>query len=367
MAPAAQALEAVLARLLPVALDFLARTFGLDQLPRLLRLGLEALRRPIDKGIDWVLGKIVRLAKNAGKGVKQGGAAAAQAGQQAVGTQPDNRTLAQKQQALVQGLATGTALLRDEHLSEVTLLARLRQVQQQQQLTVLKVVHDRSTDDTEIVHLHGEINPQQDGPKIARKKGLPKLALKDRIQLWQAGTWSADYLKLTQLPQPSTQATYQASGSIAGVARIELLTLETYGTNWRKYHPYKEGEAWAAIRALDYWTQCKDARQALNYRHHRQFNNPVSKDWHHIHEQSNGGAHSVKNLGLVDSDLNRNALNNYFRQRYPFTGGLTLREYLKGKSADENRQRGLVALRDLGLTLHQRTGTDSLPYQEITR
>jgi len=33
-----------LARLLPVALDFLARTFGLDQLPRLLRLGLETLR-----------------------------------------------------------------------------------------------------------------------------------------------------------------------------------------------------------------------------------------------------------------------------------------------------------------------------------
>ncbi|HET9505731.1 MAG TPA: hypothetical protein VFO93_19455 [Hymenobacter sp.] len=47
VAPAAQALEAVLARLLPVALDFLARTFGLDKLPRLLRLGLEALRRPV--------------------------------------------------------------------------------------------------------------------------------------------------------------------------------------------------------------------------------------------------------------------------------------------------------------------------------
>ena len=84
VAPAAQALEAVLARLLPVVLDFLARTFGLDQLPRLLRLGLEALRRPIDKGLDWVLGHLVQLAKNAGQGVKQGGAAAAQAGQQAI-------------------------------------------------------------------------------------------------------------------------------------------------------------------------------------------------------------------------------------------------------------------------------------------
>ncbi len=36
VAPAAQALEAVLARLLPVALDLLARTFGLDKLPKLL-------------------------------------------------------------------------------------------------------------------------------------------------------------------------------------------------------------------------------------------------------------------------------------------------------------------------------------------
>jgi hypothetical protein len=83
--PAAEALDGILAQLLRVALDFLARTFGLDKLPKLLRLGLQALRRPVEKGVNWVLEKIIQLARKAWQAVKKGGAAAAQAGRQAVG------------------------------------------------------------------------------------------------------------------------------------------------------------------------------------------------------------------------------------------------------------------------------------------
>jgi hypothetical protein len=83
--PAAEALDGILAQLLRVALDFLARTFGLDKLPKLLRVGLQALRRPVEKGVNGVLDKIIRLAQKAWQGVKKGRAAAAQAGKQAVG------------------------------------------------------------------------------------------------------------------------------------------------------------------------------------------------------------------------------------------------------------------------------------------
>jgi hypothetical protein len=68
-----------------VALDFLARPFGLDKLPKLLRLGLQALRRPVEKGVNGVLDQIIKLAQKAWQGAKKGGAAVAQAGQQALG------------------------------------------------------------------------------------------------------------------------------------------------------------------------------------------------------------------------------------------------------------------------------------------
>jgi hypothetical protein len=83
--PAAEALDGILTQLLRGALDFLARTFGLDKLPKLLRVGLQALRRPVEKGVNWVLDKIIKLAQKAWQAVKKGGAALAQAGQQAVG------------------------------------------------------------------------------------------------------------------------------------------------------------------------------------------------------------------------------------------------------------------------------------------
>jgi hypothetical protein len=87
--PAAEALDGLLTQLLRVALDFLARTFGLDKLPKLLRVGLQALRRPVEKGVNGVLDKIIKLARKAWQGVKKGGVAVARAGKQAVGTVKD--------------------------------------------------------------------------------------------------------------------------------------------------------------------------------------------------------------------------------------------------------------------------------------
>ncbi len=190
VAPAAQALEAVLARLLPVALDFLARTFGLDQLPRLLRLGLEALRRPIDKGLDWVLGKIVQLAKNAGKAGKKG---VENKLPKAALTAPDslqladNRTPTQKQEALQQAVAAGTTLLREEQLSHAKLATHLAAIRQQYRLTSLRLVTESETTDFELVHLHGAVNPQQRGPSVRRARPLtPGAVPRPPVQVQQA-------------------------------------------------------------------------------------------------------------------------------------------------------------------------------------
>jgi hypothetical protein len=83
--PAAEALDGILTQLLRVALDFWPALSGSDKLPQLLRVGLQALRRPVEKGVNGVLDNIIKLAQKAWQAVKKGGAAVAQAGQQAVG------------------------------------------------------------------------------------------------------------------------------------------------------------------------------------------------------------------------------------------------------------------------------------------
>jgi hypothetical protein len=202
-----------------------------------------------------------------------------------------------------------------------------------------------------------------------------QVSIEQKVALFQNGKWEEETAyTIKQVPGPGTTGAYRAERGQGAAKEVHELQAEDFGTTWRKYSPYKQGEAWAKIKKESGWANYADARQAWNYRAHRQFSNPANKDWQHIHEQSNKGPNTVENLALVDSDLNRNDLNHYFSKRYPFTGRLTLRQYLKSQSAEENTKRGLIAIAELGLTLHDRTAhlTDeetpySLPYQEITR
>ncbi|ADI12112.1 hypothetical protein SBI_08994 [Streptomyces bingchenggensis BCW-1] len=107
--------------------------------------------------------------------------------------------------------------------------------------------------------------------------------------------------------------------------------------SWHRHYLNKKGKAWENIRGASQWDDYRDARQALNYRaniYHgtnagKLFQNPSGKDWHHIRENSAGGAHSVRNLALTDSDLNRKTFNEWFSKTVDErTGGVPLRDFL---------------------------------------
>lgn len=64
---AANMVEKALAKAIPVAIGFLAALLGLGGISEKIRSVIEAIRAPINKAIDWVIGKAVQLIKAAGK------------------------------------------------------------------------------------------------------------------------------------------------------------------------------------------------------------------------------------------------------------------------------------------------------------
>jgi hypothetical protein len=72
LAPAAQAVETTLVKVLPVALAFLARWLGLDGLGGAIRDGLKKVQAPVEKAVGKVLDVITDKAKAVWSAVKGG-------------------------------------------------------------------------------------------------------------------------------------------------------------------------------------------------------------------------------------------------------------------------------------------------------
>jgi hypothetical protein len=93
LAPAAQAVETTLVKVLPVALSFLARWLGLDGISGAIQTGLQKVQAPVERAVGKVLDAVVDKAKalwgavkgGAGKAVDQGRQGAAAVGGKVAG------------------------------------------------------------------------------------------------------------------------------------------------------------------------------------------------------------------------------------------------------------------------------------------
>jgi hypothetical protein len=170
LAPAAQAVETTLVKVLPVALSFLARWLGLDGISGAIQTGLQKVQAPVERAVGKVLDAVVDKAKAIWGAVKGSAGKAVDKGQRvAAATQPaDRRTLPQKQAALDQALTAGTSLLRNHHLTPEAVVRGLLQLRQQHQLTDLRIRQDGTTPQAQRLHLHGAVNPEQEGPTVER-------------------------------------------------------------------------------------------------------------------------------------------------------------------------------------------------------
>jgi hypothetical protein len=350
VANAAKKVEQTMANTLTVIIAFLAKFAGLGNIPEKIVGIIKKIRQPIDKGLDKIVAWLGGLLKKIGGAILGTGK-----------DKVDSRTPEEKQKALSSALNESNILLNDDNLGKEEVQEKLPNIQKKYQLKSLTLLIDNDTDIESLIHVHGEVNPVTDTEKKKKPK-KPPVKTGDKVQIIYNGDWSVDFIKITN---QINQYKYEASGKIDKNQVSKTLFSKDYGKEWRKYNPYKTGDAWEAIKNLNAWSSYKDASQTLSYRKHARFNVPEGKNWHHIHEQNNSGPNTLPNLALVDSGLNQGFLNAYFTKSYPETAGLPLRQFLKGKSHAEHMTWGLKAIEAAGKSLTNNKDEGRGPYNEI--
>ena len=151
------------------------------------------MRAPVEKAVDWVIGKAVAglkkvgglvpgkgkgkgtdPSKDAAKGTAPGRPPAdpKQAGTpQPNAAQPgaDARTADQKKADLDAGVAEADKLVQKEELSDAQIRKMLPAIKAKYHMTALNLIVDSQTGADSFAHIHGAVNPEEDSPK--RKRG----------------------------------------------------------------------------------------------------------------------------------------------------------------------------------------------------
>jgi len=336
-------IEAALAKSIPVLIGFLAALLGIGGVADKVKKIFQALSKPVMKAVDWVVGKIVGFGKKIWAKMRKGG---------------KDRSPEKKAKDLEKGLAAADKLAA-KRLPVEEIRDKLPAIRAKYKMTSLEIAVDEKTEARSVVHFTGEVNPRGSSPKRTIPAD-PKVQVDDEIQVRSGSKWAL--CKVTGVTD--THLNYlghDAVGKISGT-----LQLAGMNTSWRKYRPeanYKTGAAFEAIRTLSTWSNFADARQVLSYRAHGSFNVPPGKNWHHIHENSAGGAHAVANLALATAGQNQD-FNVWFARAQRGTGGLSLREFLKSQGADVHRTWGLDCIAKHGLSVRL-SDQGRGPYQEI--
>jgi hypothetical protein len=319
--------------IIPVILDFFAKLLNIggivDAVKNIINKIVGPIHKAIDKMVDWLKGVLNKVVDKV-KGVF---------GKKEEKKKDDGNVDPEKQKALHIAIEESENLLVDDELSEEEVAEKLPEIKKKYGLVELKLVIDQDGTEEDLVHVHGEINPSEDSHRIKKRK---KVKVGTLIQIIENGKWSEYSLKVTKVINQH-QFNAQAKKQAEIVFKNKELDIV-----WRKYNPYKVGEAWEAIKDGDSWTNYADARQVLNYRKHKQFQNPSAKDWHHIIEQSNktNTEHSVVNLAIVDENLNRGSFKTYFDKPQDGTNGVPLRKWLESQSKEEAKKWGYRAIED---------------------
>jgi hypothetical protein len=338
-----------LAASIPVLIGFLAALLGVGGIADKVKKVFQAVAKPVMKVVDWVVDKIVKLAKKFWNKLKN---------KFGKGDGKD-RSPERKDRDLKAGLAAADKVAaKGTPVTEIP--GMLPAIRSKYQMQSLDMVIDQSDEQQATVHFVGAVNPRGDSQKRKVPNKPVKVEVGEKVQLRDGNSWALG--EVTGV----TETHFDFIGHGRGGEVKATLSLANVGTSWRKWKPemsYKTGEAFEAIRNLSVWSNFPDARQVLSYRAHGSFNVPPGKNWHHIHENSAGGAHSVQNLALATAGQNQD-FNVWFSRPQRNTGGVSVREFLRGAPADVHRMWGLDCITKHGYSVASQDQGRG-PYQEI--
>ena len=166
----ATAIENALSKAIPVLIGLLASILGISGLADKVLGVIRKIRQRITTGIT----KFWNFVKEKGKALL--GKVGSFFGKKDNKTKEekkkeksqDTRTLAEKQKDLDKGVKGGTKLLRDDSLDKKEIQKRLEILEDTYDLQELKIVTDKTEVGKETVHIHGKVNPEEDGDLITR-------------------------------------------------------------------------------------------------------------------------------------------------------------------------------------------------------
>jgi hypothetical protein len=150
---AASWIEQALARMIPILIGFLASLIGLGGIAAKIKSFIEKVQAQVGKAVDFVIDKVFNFAKKilgkiTGKDKKD--------------AKPDERSDAQKKTDLHGAVVDADKLLIGKNIDLGKVRARLPSIRDKYKLTALELISAKNGKKVK-VHIHGEINPTEDG------------------------------------------------------------------------------------------------------------------------------------------------------------------------------------------------------------
>lgn len=154
---AATWIEKSLARAVPILIGFLAGLLGLGGISAKIKSFIEKVQTKVSKAVDLVIDKVFNVVKRL-VGRASGRADA----------RSDARTAAQKQADLDAGLSAAQGLLARTDESSESVQLKLRPIKDRFRLTRLELVKDSQNESEAEFHVHGEVNPARNSPRVKK-------------------------------------------------------------------------------------------------------------------------------------------------------------------------------------------------------
>ncbi|WP_437534808.1 hypothetical protein WME79_11440 [Sorangium sp. So ce726] len=154
---AAAWIEQALARMIPILIGFLASLLGLGGLAAKVKSFITKVQAKVGKAVDFVIDKVFNVVKKiigkvTGKDKKK----------------DDTRTEGQKQADLDAGLDAAQALLARQDTEVDKVRSQLSPIKQRYKMTALDIVKDGESGGDAEYHVHGEVNPVANKPKVKK-------------------------------------------------------------------------------------------------------------------------------------------------------------------------------------------------------
>ena len=206
IAAMATSVENALARIIPVAIGFLASLLGLGGISDKIKAVIDKLRAPVNAAIDWIIGKAAGLVKKgfeAAKGLfkKKDKAPDAKAEEKRL----DDRTMEQKQADVDRAVGEVDGMLKADGARVQVIQKLLPAIKTKYRVTILRIDNLTGQDGTEQAQVFAEINPKSSGPPRTLRELVAALGPIN-------GTLAGYEVTIVSGPLKGTSVTYSSLG-----------------------------------------------------------------------------------------------------------------------------------------------------------